>query len=95
VESYAKRENKKFRVLWSSEPFQELALMAASKVPEKDLKAVAAAFIDMSKDPKGRDILHQASEKIGLPTDAYFIAATGADYAAYRRFYQTAPSTLR
>lgn len=94
VEGYAKREGKKFRVLWSSEPFLDLALMVAGKVPEKDAKAVAAAFIDMSKDPKGRDILHEASKLVGLPNDAYFIAASNADYASYRRFYQSAPSTL-
>lgn len=94
VDGYTRREGKKFRVLWSSENFQDLALMASSKVPEKDLKAVASAFIDMAKDPKGRDILHQASKEVGLPNDAYFIPATGADYAAYRRFYQSAPASL-
>jgi phosphonate transport system substrate-binding protein len=94
VESYERRENKKVKVLWRSEPFLDLALMASGKVPEKDVRAVATAFTEMSKDPKGRDILHQASKEIGLPADAYFIAATGADYAAYRRFYQSAPPSL-
>ncbi len=94
VEGYTRREGKKFRVLWSSEPFMDLALMASSKVPEKDLKAVSAAFMGMSKDPKGQEILHQASKEVGLSMDAYFIPATGADYAAYRRFYQSAPPSL-
>jgi phosphonate transport system substrate-binding protein len=94
VEGYTRREGKKFRVLWSSEPFMDLALMASSKVPEKDLKAVSTAFIGMYRDPKGQEILHQASKEVGLPNDAYFIAASGADYAAYRRFYQSAPATL-
>ncbi len=94
VDGYARREGKKFRVLWSSEPFLDLALMVAGKVPEKDAKAVATAFIEMSKDPKGRDILHDASKLVGLPNDAYFVAANGADYASYRRFYQSAPATL-
>ena len=94
VDGYERRENRKVKVLWHSESFLDLALMASSKVPEKDVKAVAAAFIDMSKDPKGREILHQVSKEIGLPADAYFIAATGADYAAYRRFYQSAPLSL-
>lgn len=94
VESFSRRENKKFRVLWSSEPFQDLALMASGKVPEKDVRAVASAFIAMSKDPKGQEILHQVSKEVGLPNDAYFIAASGTDYAAYRRFYQSAPAIL-
>lgn len=94
VEGYTRREGKKFRVLWSSEPFLDLALMASGKVPEKDLKAVAAAFIGMYKDPKGQEILHQASKEVGLPNDAYFIPASSSDYAAYRRFYQAAPASL-
>jgi phosphonate transport system substrate-binding protein len=94
VDGYSRREGKKFRVLWSSEYFQDLALMASSKVPEGDLRKVASAFVDMYQDPKGRDILHQASKEVGLPNDAYFVAASGADYAAYKRFYQSAPVSL-
>lgn len=95
LEGYTGREGKAFRVLWSSEPFYDLALMASSKVPDKDLHAITAAFMGMQKDPAGRDILHQASQKVGLPQDAYFIPASLADYAAYRRFYASAPAQLR
>ena len=94
LEGYARRENRKFRVLWSSEAFQDLALMASSKVPEKDLKAVADAFFEMAKDPRGKDILHRGSKEVGLPVDANFVAASAADYASYRRFFQTAPQSL-
>jgi phosphonate transport system substrate-binding protein len=93
AEGYTKREGKKFRVLWTSEPYQDLALMASGKVPEKDVKAVTTAFVDMVKDPRGRDILLQAARETGLP-DSFFIPATGADYASYRRFYQSAPTSL-
>jgi phosphonate transport system substrate-binding protein len=95
VEGYAQRENKKFRVLWSSEPLYDLALMVSSKVPEKDAKAVANAFIGMAKDPQGRQILHRASTLVDLPQDAYFIPSNGSEYAAYRQFYQNAPASLR
>jgi phosphonate transport system substrate-binding protein len=94
LDGYARRENRKFRVLWSSEAFQDLALMASSKVPEKDLKAVANAFFERSKDPRGKDILHQGSKEVGLPVDAVFVAASAADYASYRRFFLTAPQSL-
>jgi phosphonate transport system substrate-binding protein len=94
VDGYTRREGKKFRILWTSEPYQDLALMASDKVPEKDLRAVYSAFIDMYKDPKGRDILHQVSKEVGLPNDAYFVSATSADYASYKRFYQSAPAAL-
>lgn len=95
VEGYAAREGKKFRVLWSSDGYNDLALMASGKVPEKDVKAVAQAFFNMHKDLRGREILHNASQLVGLDSDAYFIPATMADYANYRRFYQTAPAALR
>ena len=95
VEGYTRRESKKFRVLWSSEPFQDLALMASGKVPEKDVNAVAQAFFQMAQDPTGREILHRASKEVGLPNDAYFVPASGADYASYRRFFQTAPASLQ
>lgn len=94
VDGYARRENRKFRVLWSSEAFQDLALMVSSKVPERDLKAVSKAFFEMYQDPRGSEILHQAAKQVGLPMDAYFVPASAADYASYRRFFQTAPLSL-
>ncbi|HMT79847.1 MAG TPA: phosphate/phosphite/phosphonate ABC transporter substrate-binding protein [Azonexus sp.] len=95
IEGYTSRENKPFRVLWSSDGYHDLALMASSKVPDKDLKAIANAFIGMNADPRGKDILHQASVSVGLADDAYFIPASAGDYASYRRFYQSAPPPLR
>ncbi|WP_310387863.1 phosphate/phosphite/phosphonate ABC transporter substrate-binding protein [Roseateles sp.] len=95
ADNYARREGKKFRVLWRSEPLHDLALMAAAKVPEKDVQAVAKAFAGMHKDPKGQAILHAASKHIGLTEEAYFISSDGSEYAAYRKFYLTAPAPLR
>ena len=89
------RDSKAFRILWSSGPLHDLALMASPRVPEKDMKAVAAAFIGMGKDPLGKDILHRASAAVGLESDAVFIASDGSEYGAYRAFYQTAPVSLR
>jgi len=95
IEGYANRENKRFRVLWTSDGYHDLALMASSKVPEADLKAVASAFMNMHKDPMGQDILHKAAQLVGLAQDAYFIPANDADYASYKRFYKSAPAGLR
>ena len=95
VDGYSVREGKKFRVLWTSEGFHDLALMASSKVPERDVKAVASAFINMHRDPVGKAILVKASEEVGLDRQAYFLPATGGDYVAYRRFFQSAPASLR
>lgn len=95
VEGYAKREGKQFRVLWSSEPYHDLALMVSPKVPARDAQAVAKAFIGMAQDPQGREILASGAKLVGLPADAVFVASDGQEYASYRRFYQSAPATLR
>lgn len=95
VEGYARREGKQFRVLWQSEPFYDLALMVSSKVPEADARKVAKAFLEMGDDPRGKAILAEVSKLVGLEADARFIPSDGSEYAAYRRFYQTAPEHLR
>jgi len=95
AEGYAKREGKKYRVLWSSPPLHDLALMSAAKVPDKVVKAVTDAFVAMHKDAKGREVLHQASQQVGLTGDAYFVPSNGSEYSAYRDFYRTAPASLR
>lgn len=95
IDGYSNRENKQFRVLWTSEAYHDLALMASGKVPDADMKAVAKAFMGMHKDAQGRAILQKASDEVGLDETAYFIPASGSDYASYRRFYQQAPASLR
>lgn len=95
VEGYASREGRQFRVLWTSEPYYDLALMVSPKVPERDAQAVAKAFSGMAADPRGREILAATGKLIGLPPDTAFIASDGREYAAYRRFYLAAPPQLR
>jgi len=95
IAGYATREGRKYRVLWTSEPFQDLALMASSRVPEAERKAVAAAFLGMADDPKGREILQAASRSVGIAGTGAFVASDGSEYASYRRFYETAPAQLR
>jgi phosphonate transport system substrate-binding protein len=95
AEGYARRENRKYRVLWSGPALHDLALMASAKVPDKALKAVVKAFVGMHADPKGREILQQASAQVGLTADAHFIASDGSEYASYRDFYRNAPVALR
>lgn len=95
IEAYSTREKKKFRILWTSEPYYDLALMASNKVKPADLKAVSAALFNMKNDPQGKEVLHQASIKIGLTGDTCFIPSDGSEYASYRKFYQSAPASLR
>jgi phosphonate transport system substrate-binding protein len=95
VQNYSGREDQRFRVLWSSAPFNDLALMASPRVPAEQVRAVADAFLNMHLDPEGRRILEAAAELVHAPEPLSFVAAGDADYAAYRSFYQAAPAELR
>lgn len=92
---WSQREDKPVRALWESEPLNDLALMASKNVVAKDLTAVSKAFLEMAKDPVGQKVLTSVSELVKLPPKTAFVPATGADYTAYRNFYQTAPASLR
>jgi len=95
VQNYSGREGKAFRVLWSSAPFNDLALMASPRVPPAQVRAVASAFFGMDKDPEGRKVLAAAAELVHAPEPISFVAASDADYASYRAFYDSAPISLR
>ena len=95
VANWGGREGKSFRVLWSSAPFNDLALMASPRVPANEVRAVAQAFLGMDRDPEGRKILASAAELIHAPTPLSFVAASDADYASYYAFHADAPANLR
>ena len=64
-------------------------------MPEKTVRAVSNAFVQMQTDPRGKAVLEAASKLVALPTDTRFIASDGSEYGAYRDFYRTAPASLR
>lgn len=95
VEAYEAREGKKFRVLWNSDGYYDLALMASAKVPPAAVRLVASAFAGMHQDSKGREVLKRANAEVGLAADQHFVQSDGSEYRNYRAFYQSAPSSLR
>lgn len=95
AEGWSRREGQPLRILWSSEPLHDLALMAEKKVPDKVREAVAKAFVDMGRDPAGQKILDSASEVVKLPPGTRFIASNGSEYGAYRTYFKTLPANLR
>ncbi|MGQ9862406.1 MAG: phosphate/phosphite/phosphonate ABC transporter substrate-binding protein [Thiobacillaceae bacterium] len=85
---YARREGFAYRVLWQSQPYYDLAVMAHPAVPEQDREAVRAAFAAMKDDPEGKEVLAKVAGRLKLPAPRGFVAATDADYDAYRRFFR-------
>jgi phosphonate transport system substrate-binding protein len=85
---YARREAFEYRVLWTSEVYQNLCIMANPKVPADKVAAVRNAFVGMSKDPEGRKILNDGAELLKIKEELGFVAAENRDYDNYRTFYR-------
>jgi phosphonate transport system substrate-binding protein len=86
---YGRREGFEYRALWTSEIYQDLCIMANPKVPADKVAAVRAAFINMVKDPEGRQVLEAGAELLKSVGDLGFVAADNRDYDNYRKFYRT------
>jgi phosphonate transport system substrate-binding protein len=86
---YARREGFNYRVLWQSEPYYDLAVMAHPMVPVATREAVRDALIAMRTDPEGQRVLAESAARLNLPAPRGFVAATDRDYEPYRRFFRT------
>lgn len=88
IARYGRRENFEFRVLWTSELYQDLCIMANPKVPAAKVEAVRNAFAGMAKDPEGRKILETRAELLKSQSELGFVTAENRDYDNYRSFYK-------
>ena len=86
---YSRREGLKYRVLWSSEPYMDLAVMTHPRVPAETVKKVRQVLLGMAKDPEGLKILETVSSKIKSEETLAFVEANNSDYENYRIFYRT------
>ncbi len=86
--AFAKREKYAYRVIWSSEEFNDLPVMASPSVPEPDARAVQQALLGMLADPEGKKILAQGAQLLKLEQPVGFIAASDKDYDNYREFHR-------
>src|SRR5688572_16291882 len=89
MQRYGRRESFAYRALWTSEIYQDLCIMAYSKVPAGQVALVRAALIDMVNDPEGRRVLEAGAELLKSTGDLGFVAAEDRDYDNYRKFYRT------
>jgi phosphonate transport system substrate-binding protein len=86
---YARRESFKYRVLWTSELYGDLCIMASPKVPKEKVAAVRAALVNMTNDPDGRKVLEAGAELLKIQGELGFVAVEDRDYDNYRKFYRT------
>ncbi len=95
ADGWSRRENKPLRELWRSAPVYDLPLLVAKSVPDADLQAVKAAFLNMRNDAEGRQVLQTTAALVKIEPDTVFVAADASEYAVYREFFRTAPPELR
>lgn len=89
LENYAQREDFKFRVIWTSDPYLDIPVMVHPSVPAKLVEAVREAFIGMGRDPEGQKALQASADALESKTLWSFVRAEDKDYDNYRRFYRT------
>lgn len=81
LEQYAERKNLKFRILYTSEPYYDLAIVVHPRVAKARVREIQRALIGMAHDPKARAILARSQ----FPG---FEPATDKDYDNVRRVYR-------
>ncbi|MFZ5474319.1 MAG: phosphate/phosphite/phosphonate ABC transporter substrate-binding protein [Pseudomonadota bacterium] len=91
---YAAREDLRYRVLWASEPYLDIPIIAHRSLSPKLVEAVREAFIGMADDPEGRKALQASAAALGQQQIWTFIRADDRDYDDYRRFYRKASVKL-
>jgi phosphonate transport system substrate-binding protein len=88
IQRYARREGFEYRLLWNSELYNDLCIMASSKVPAAKVAAVRDALIGMMNDPEGRKVIEAGAELLKIKDSMGFIATNDRDYDNYRAFYK-------
>ena len=88
IQRYARREGFEYRLLWNSELYNDLCIMASPKLPKEKVAAVRDAFVNMMSDPEGRKVLEAGAELLKIRDKLGFIAADNRDYENYRAFYK-------
>jgi phosphonate transport system substrate-binding protein len=90
MRDFAKREQVEYRVLWSSEEYLNIPIVAHPRVPQEKVAAVRAALLRMAHDPVGLQILTASAALIKLAPPYGFVAATDSDYDNIRTFFKHA-----
>lgn len=89
MRDYGRRENYRYRVLWTSEDYFNLPISAHPRVPAQEVAAVRDAFLGMAGDPEGLKVLQASAEVIKQQPPYGFAAADDRDYQNYLRYFKT------
>jgi phosphonate transport system substrate-binding protein len=90
MRNYAVRENLRYRVLWQSIPYPDLAISVHPRVPQAAVDAVRKAFAGMASDSAGERILTTSAMLVNQSTFFGFMVANQGDYQRVLDFYRNA-----
>lgn len=88
MHAFAMRTKFRYRVLWRSEPYPDLAVMAHPRVPAGMVARVRDALLSMHQRDSGRRALENANRFLRSTEPLIFVPASNADYAPYSRFWR-------
>lgn len=88
MKDYAAREGLRYRVLWQSETFRDLAISVHPRVPVEIVQRVRKAFAAMIDDANGLKVLEASGRIINQQPPFGFALANQHDYQSYLDFYQ-------
>lgn len=90
MRDFAAREGMRYRVLWESEPYNNLPIAVHPRVTGKIAEAVRDAFAGMNDDPEGSKVLQTSAAVIKQKPPYGFLPASQKDYQNYLDFYKHA-----
>ena len=91
MSEFAARENVRYRVIWSSEPYHNLPILVHPRVPARDVAAVQRALVELNRTPDGMKLLEASAALVQQQPPLGFVIASDADYDNVRRFYRMTP----
>jgi phosphonate transport system substrate-binding protein len=89
LEKYAQREDVRYRVIWTSEPYLDIPVLAHPALPEGVVAKVRDALAGMNRDPEGIKALQASAAALESKQLWSFVPASDRDYDNYRRFYRS------
>lgn len=90
LREYREREALTYRVLWATEPYLDMPIMANPNVPDEVVNKVVSSMVGMPGDPAGLSALMASANALGLKEHWSFLRANDLEYENYRQFYRNA-----
>lgn len=88
MKAYALREGLHYRVLWQSEPYDNIPIAAHPRVDRRIVEAVRQALAGMNDDPAGIKVLAASAAVIKQKPPYGFLPGSQKDYQNYLVFYR-------